>query len=110
VIYTINHAPVRSVVVARGAAAERAHDENGLPGWALHCTIPHCDPLPAPPVFASCTQAASAVDQGAATSFYWSVIPQDKPLEPMPRPIVLEQAVRHKPWWARRRWCRPTSI
>lgn len=38
VIYTINHAPVRSVVVARGAAAERAHDETDFP--AGRCTAP----------------------------------------------------------------------
>lgn len=37
-IYTINHAPVRSVVVARGAAAERAHDETDFP--AGRCTAP----------------------------------------------------------------------
>jgi hypothetical protein len=49
-------------------------------------------------MIASCTQASSAVHNEAVTSFYRSVIQRDNPLEPMPRPIVLEQSVRHKPW------------
>jgi hypothetical protein len=108
-IYTINHAPVRSVVVARGPAAERAHDETDS---RLGVALQH--PALRPVAGTASVRQLYAGRIGGRPRrgdiFYWSVIPQDKPLEPMPRPIVLEQAVRHKPWWARRRWRRPTSV